>query len=187
VVLDDGARVAARAVVLAAGAWVRGVEGLAPLPPVRPVKGQALALRMAGPLTLRHVIRGPRAYLVPKADGRLVVGATSEELGFDERVTAGGLYRILEGAVELVPAVEELAFEAAWAGLRPAARDGAPLLGRAAPGVFLAAGHYRHGVLLAPVTADEVAREVEAALAGTGETSPWLAPFSPGRFSEGQR
>lgn len=192
VLLDGGVRVTARAVVLAAGAWVREVEGLAPRPAVRPVKGQALSLRMVPPLVLRHVVRGPRAYLVPKPDGRLVVGGTVEEQGLDARVTAGGVYRLLEGAVELVPAVEELAFEAAWAGFRPAARDGAPLLGRVAPGVFLAAGHYRHGVLLTPLTADEVAREVEAALAGSGEsgasrkeTSPWLAPFSPGRFSEG--
>jgi len=184
VVLEDGERVTARAVVLAAGAWVRDVEGLAPRPPVRPVKGQMLGLRMEGPLVLRHVVRGPRAYLVPKPDGRLVVGATSEERGFDASVTGGGVYRILEGAVEVVPAVEELAFEAAWAGFRPAARDGNPILGRAAPGVFLAAGHYRHGVLLTPVTADEVAREVEASLGGSGETSPWLAPFSPGRFND---
>jgi glycine oxidase len=185
VVLEGGARVAARAVVLSAGAWVRDVEGLAPRPSVRPVKGQVLALRMAPPLVLRHVVRGPRAYLVPKPDGRLVVGATSEERGLDARVTAGGLYRLLEGAVEVVPAVEEWAFEEAWTGFRPASRDGAPLLGRATPGVFLAAGHYRHGVLLAPVTADEVAREVEAFLTGSNETSPWLAPFSPGRFPEG--
>jgi glycine oxidase len=184
VVLEGGERVAARAVVVAAGAWTREVGGLAPRPPVRPVKGQVLALRMEPPFALRHVVRGPRAYLVPKADGRLVVGATAEEMGFDARVTAGGVYRLLEGAVEVVPGVEELVLEATWAGLRPAARDGNPLLGRAAPGVFLATGHYRHGVLLAPVTADEVAREVLAALGGGVETSPWLAPFSPARFSD---
>ncbi|MDX1420907.1 MAG: glycine oxidase ThiO [Rubricoccaceae bacterium] len=183
VVLADGSRVPARVVVLAAGAWVREVEGLAPRPPVRPVKGQMLALRMGPSLRLRHVVRGPRAYLAPKADGRLIVGATVEEQGFDADVTGGGLYRLLEGAVELVPAVEEWAYESAWAGFRPAARDGAPLLGPVAPGVVLATGHYRHGVLLAPVTADEVAREVEALLAGSGETSPWLAPFSPARLS----
>src|SRR5690606_16976725 len=185
VVLGEGTRVAARVVVLAAGAWARDVEGLAPSPPVRPVKGQVLSLRMEEGLRLRHVVRGPRAYLVPKPGGRLVVGATSEERGFDAAVTGGGLYRLLEGAVEAVPAVEEMTFEEAWAGFRPAARDGLPLLGRAAPGVFLAAGHSRHGVLLTPVTADEVAHAVEAFLAGSGETSPWLAPFSPGRFPKG--
>ena len=184
VVLEGGERIEAQAVVLAAGAWTRDVDGLALRLPVRPVKGQMLALRMEPPFALRHVVRGPRAYLVPKSDGRLVIGATSEEMGFDARVTAGGVYRLLEGAVELVPGVEELPLEATWAGLRPAARDGRPLLGRTAPGVFLATGHYRHGVLLAPVTADEVAREVAGALARRGETSPWLAPFSPARFSE---
>src|SRR5690606_7280128 len=181
--LEGGARVAARAVVVAAGAWARGVEGLEPRPPVRPVKGQMLAARLAPALPLRHVVRGPRAYLVPKPDGRVVIGATSEERGFDDAVTAGGVYRLLEGAVELVPGVEEWALEATWAGLRPASRDGDPLLGVAAPGVVYALGHYRHGILLTPVTADEVAREVDARLRGVSETSPWLAPFSPGRFA----
>jgi len=182
IVLKGGERVTARVVVMAAGAWTGGVGGLEPRPPIRPVKGQLLALRMEAPLVLRHVIRTPRAYLAPKSDGRLVVGATSEDVGFDTRVTAGGLYRVLDGAVRVVPAVEELEVLETWAGLRPAARDHAPLVGRAAPGVWLATGHYRHGILLAPVTADEVAREVGAALDGRDETSPHLAPFSPARL-----
>ncbi|NNF57680.1 MAG: glycine oxidase ThiO [Rhodothermaceae bacterium] len=184
VVLDDGTRIMARAVVLAAGAWTRRIAGLEPKPPVRPIKGQALALRVAEPFALRHVVRGPDAYLVPKADGRLIVGATSEEQGFDTRVTAGAVYRLLEGAVAVVPGVEELEVIETWAGLRPASRDHAPLLGfGAVPGVAFATGHYRHGVLLAPVTADEIAAAVEARLAGSVETSAWLAPFSPDRFS----
>lgn len=179
-----GERLEARAVVLAAGAWLRDLAGLPAPVPVRPVKGQMLALAMAEPFALRHVVRTPRAYLVPKADGRLVVGATAEEMGFDTTVTAGGVYRLLEGAVEAVPGVEELALVDTWAGLRPAARDHLPLLGfGAAPGVALAAGHYRHGILLAPVTADEVARDVAAYLAGRAETSPWTAPFAPTRRS----
>lgn len=179
----EGERHEARLVVLAPGAWARTIGGLPAPVPVRPVKGQMLALRMAPPFELRHVVRGPDAYLVPKDDGRLVLGGTSEEMGFDARLTAGGLYRLLEGAVEIVPGVEELEFIETWTGFRPASRDHLPLLGFAsAPGVVLAAGHFRHGILLAPVTADELAAEIDAALGGRGETSPWLAPFSPRRF-----
>jgi glycine oxidase len=183
VVLDDGSRVAAAAVVVAAGAWTAGIGGLSPAPPVRPVKGQMVALRMTEALRLGHVVRSPRAYLVPRADGRVIVGSTMEDVGFDDRVTAGGVYRVLDGAVRLVPAVEEWELVDTWSGLRPATRDNSPLLGRFAEGVWLATGHYRHGILLAPVTADEVAAEVDSWLAGTPETSPTIAPFSPGRPS----
>ena len=185
VVLGDGTRVDARAVVLAAGAWSAGVGGLDPVAPVRGVKGQALALRMdAGRgLRLRRVVRGPDAYLVPKADGRLVVGATSEDGVSDARTTAGGIFRLLEGAVAVVPAVEEMEWIEAWAGHRPAAQDHAPLLGQSPhPGVFYATGQYRHGILLAPVVAQEVAAEVDRALDGRPETAPVLAPFSPLRL-----
>ena len=181
--LDTGDRWPARAVVLAAGAWSRDIGGLAPSLPVRRVKGQALALRMPPELEITHVVRGPDAYLVPRWDGRLVLGATSEDGVADLGVTAGGLYRLLEGAVALVPAVEELEVIETWAAHRPAARDHAPLLGRVAEGVFAATGHYRHGVLLAPVTADEVAEEVLRWLAGAPETASILAPFSPLRFA----
>ena len=182
VVLGTGERIVARVVVLAAGAWSRCIGGLVAVP-VRPVKGQMLSLRMTDDVRVGVCVRGPAAYLVPKPDGRLVVGATSEERGDDTAVTAGGLYRILDGAVAVVPGIEELDVVETWAGLRPASRDHAPLLGRtAAPGVVAATGHYRHGVLLAPVTADEVAADVRALLAGSGETRPRLAPFSPLRF-----
>ena len=181
VVLEGSARVEARAVVVAAGVWSGGLEGLEPAarPPVRPVKGQMIELRMEQPFGLRHVVRGPDAYLAPKSDGRLLVGATTEEMGFDTRVTAGGLYAILEGAWQVVPGIYDLPVADTWAGLRPGSRDHAPLLGcSAAPGILFATGHYRHGVLLTPVTAQEVAR-----LVLTGETSAWLEPFSPRRFS----
>ncbi len=186
VVLASGARVEAQVVVVAAGVWSAGLDGLDPAPPVRGVKGQALALRLDPERGLdpRHVVRGPDAYLVPKADGRLVVGATTEDGVADSRVTAGGLYRLLEGAVEIMPAVEEMELVETWVGHRPASRDHAPLLGRSPhPGVVYATGHYRHGILLAPVTAEEVAAEVERMLAGSPETAPILAPFSPLRFS----
>ena len=180
VVLEGGERVAAGVVVVAAGAWSGRLGGLAPAarPPVRPVKGQMIELKMEQPFGLQHVVRGPDAYLAPKSDGRLLVGATTEEMGFDTRVTAGGLYHLLEGAWEIVPGIYDLPVQDTWAGLRPGSRDHAPLLGRsAAPGMLFATGHYRHGVLLTPVTAQEMAR-----LALTGETSTWLEPFSPQRF-----
>ena len=186
VVLADGTAVDARAVVVAAGAWSAGVGGLDPVAPVRGVKGQALALRLDPErgLDLGRVVRGPDAYLVPKADGRLVVGATSEDGVADTRTTAGGVYRLLEGAVAVVPAVEEMEFVEVWAGHRPASQDHAPLLGPSPhPGVFYATGQYRHGVLLAPVVAQEVAAAVGRFLDGHSETAPVLAPFSPARFS----
>jgi glycine oxidase len=184
VVFDDGSRLIARVVIVAAGAWSAGLKGFAPAPSVRPVKGQAVALRMTETLRLRHAVRTPRAYLVPRSDGRLVVGATVEDVGFDMRVTAGGIYRVLEGAVRVVPAVEEMELVETWAGPRPASRDQRPLLGQVARGVWFATGHYRHGVLLAPLTADEIALEVDAALDGRRETSTHLAPFRPGRMSD---
>ena len=182
VTLESGERLASRVVVLAAGAWTGAIDGLTPLP-VRPVKGQMLSLRQTDAVRVGMAVRGPGAYLVPKLDGRLVVGATSEERGYDTAVTAGGLYGLLEGAVDVVPGIEELDVIETWAGLRPASRDHAPILGRtAAPGVAVASGHYRHGILLAPVTADEVAADVQAMLGGAPETRPLLLPFSPSRF-----
>jgi len=176
----SGERAEARVVVVAAGTGTRGIEGLEGMPAVRPVKGQMIELKAARPFALEHVVRGPDAYLAPKSDGRLLVGATSEERGFDRRVTAGGLFELLEGARQVVPGIDELEVTATWAGLRPAARDNAPLLGPSGlPGVVLATGHYRHGVLLSPVTAEEVAR-----LVLEGETSRWIEPFSPARFNK---
>ena len=157
VVLEDGTSVAADIVVLAAGAWSRAIGGLPPdrRPPVRPIKGQMLALRMdpADPL-LTHVLWAPGAYLVPRRDGRLIVGATVEERGFDDTITAGGLYALLEGACRAFPAIEEMAVEAVWSGLRPSSIDDAPILGATGvPGLAIATGHHRNGYLLAPATA----------------------------------
>lgn len=178
----DGEPVTAGRVVLAAGVWSRDLEGLTPdaQPVIRPVKGQVLQLRRETTFDLQHVVRGPEAYLAPKSDGRVVVGATSEEMGFDTTVTAGGMYDLLEGAWEVVPGIYDLPMDETWAGLRPASRDHSPLIGEsAAPGVIMATGHYRHGILLTPVTAEELARLIR-----TGETSDWIEPFSPLRFSE---
>jgi glycine oxidase len=150
----------ARQVVLAAGTWVSGLvpPGSDPLP-VRPIRGQLLHLA-APPRTLRHVAWGTRVYLVPWRDGTVFVGATSEDVGFDERNTAAGVASLLDGAIELVPALSGAAFVEARRGLRPASADGLPYVGQSAmlPGLIYACGHYRNGALLAPLTAELVAR-----------------------------
>ncbi|HWF96800.1 MAG TPA: glycine oxidase ThiO [Xanthobacteraceae bacterium] len=186
VVLADGRQHAADTVVLAAGAWSRGIArsiaDMAPqsLPPVRPIKGQMLALRMdpAAPL-VSHVIWGPGIYLVPRRDGRLIIGATVEEKGFDSTLTAGGLLTLLEAAWRAVPAIEELPIDEMWVGHRPGSRDDAPILGPAPlDGLIYATGHHRNGILLAPVTADTIAR-----LVLDGTLDPAIRPFGIERFT----
>lgn len=177
VTLADGEQLAAGRTVIAAGAWAARIEGLPPLC-VRPVKGQVLRLAARageGPL-LDHVIRWDGGYLVPRRDGRVVLGATMEDRGYDTNVTALGVYELLRDAGELVPGVLELDLEAAIAGLRPATPDNAPLLGEW-EGVVLACGHHRNGILLTPVTADRIS----ALLAG--EDPGIDAAFAPSRFS----
>ena len=189
VTLSDGGVLEAATVVLAAGCWSAQVEGLpsSARPPVRPVKGQILRLRAAAdtPLlarTVRGLVHGASVYLVPRADGEVVVGATVEERGFDTTVTAGATYELLRDAAEIVPGVSELELVEARAGLRPGSPDNAPLIGPAAiGGLVLATGHYRHGVLLAPVTADTTTEVLV-----TGRAPELIAPFSPLRF-EGER
>jgi len=177
----DGTSTTADVVVLAAGAWSRQIEGLPPdrRPPVRPVKGQMLALRMdaAAPL-LTHVLWAPGAYLVPRRDGRLIVGATVEEKGFDQTITAGGVMALLDAAWRAVPAVEELPIEEIWVGHRPGSRDDAPVLGPGPlDGLFYATGHHRNGILLAPVTADAM-----ASLVLDDNVEPAIRPFGLERF-----
>ncbi|MCC6779016.1 MAG: glycine oxidase ThiO [Hyphomicrobiales bacterium] len=179
VTLADGQAHAADVVVLAAGAWSRRIDGLEPRPPVRPIKGQMLALRMdpAAPL-IEHVIWAPGAYLVPRRDGRLIIGATVEEKGFDTTLTAGGTLSLLEATWRVLPAIEELPIDEMWVGHRPGSRDDAPILGAASlPGLFYATGHHRNGILLTPVTADAI-----AALILDGVASPVIAPFGIERF-----
>jgi glycine oxidase len=181
VLLQDKTVAAADIVVLAAGAWSRGIAGLPPdgRPPVRPLKGQVLTLRMdaAAPL-ISHVVWAPGAYMVPRRDGRLIVGATVEEKGFDETITAGGVLALLEAAWRAVPAVEELPIEEMCVGHRPGSRDDAPILGRGPlEGLFYATGHHRNGILLAPVTADTMAR-----LILDDVVEPAIKPFGLERF-----
>jgi glycine oxidase len=169
-------RVAAGHVVLCAGAWCN--EALPGLPalPLRPVRGQIVRLR--GEVLIRHVVRTPDVYLVPRADGELLVGATSEERGFDPAPTAGAVLELLGEAFRAVPGVAELAVSELTVGFRPALRDHLPAIGATRlPGVLLAAGHYRNGVLLAPVTARLL---VEGVIRGAMPEA--LAPFSPARF-----
>ena len=180
----DGETLAAGVVVLAAGCWSGGLRGLAAeaLPPVRPVKGQLLYLRGPAdqPLCSRNV-RGLEVYVVPRTDGRVVVGATIEEQGFDTTVTAGAVADLLRAALELLPDVAELELAETVVGLRPGSPDNAPMLGPAGPdGLVVATGHYRNGILLTPVTADAIAE-----LLATGRAPEMIAPFTPGRFTGG--
>jgi glycine oxidase len=180
--LRDGTEWPADMVVLAAGAWSRSIAGIpTPLrPPVRPVKGQMLALRM-DPVTplLEHVVWAPNVYLVPRRDGRLLVGATVEERGFDQSLTAGAMLALLEAAWRVVPAIEDLAIDEMWVGHRPGSRDDAPILGPGPiEGLVYATGHHRNGILLAPVTADAIAR-----LVLDREIDPAIRPFGMERFA----
>jgi glycine oxidase len=184
-VVTDHGRDPADVVVLAAGAWSREIGGISPtdLPPVRPIKGQMLALQMdpAAPL-LRHVVWLPRGYLVPRQDGRLIVGATVEERGFDDALTAGGLFALIESAWRAMPAIEELPLAEMWVGFRPGSRDDAPMLGPSGVDrLVVATGHHRNGILLTPLTAHAVSGYVL-----TGRLSDAVAPFTPERFRKGQ-
>lgn len=168
-------------VVLAAGAWSATVEGLPAdrRPPTRPVKGQMLAVAdLASGPWLHHTVFTRDVYLVPRGDGRLLVGATVEETGFDTTVTAGGIHALLAGARSLLPALDGAPLLETWAGLRPGSPDDAPLLGPLADGVIAACGHYRNGILLAPLTGEIIA---DAALGGA--LPAWAGPFAATRFS----
>jgi glycine oxidase len=168
-------------VLLAAGAWSRGIEGVPPeaRPPVRPLKGQMLSVRMdpAEPL-LSHVVWAPGVYLVPRRDGRLLIGATVEEKGFNTDMTAGGLFDLLRDTWDVLPGIEELPIDETWVGHRPTSRDDAPILGPTpVDGLVLATGHHRNGILLAPVTADAVSRFIL-----TGALDESIRPFGLDRF-----
>ncbi len=196
-VLADGTRISAGQVVLAAGWQSAAMAGLpsGTAPPVRPVKGQILRLRSTAAMTagglppgllrrtVRGIVRGSSVYLVPRDSGELVVGATQEELGEDTTVTAGALWQLLRDARALVPGITELALGDVVAGLRPGTPDNGPVLGQSElPGLVLATGHFRSGVLLAPVTADTVAGYL-----ATSEPDPLWASFAPGRFARAAR
>jgi glycine oxidase len=181
----DGEFLAAEQVVLAAGAWAAEIAGLPERArvPVRPVRGQLLRLRdPAGPGLLRGVVRFDGGYLVPRADGRYVLGATVEERGFDVQPQVGGIYELLRDAHELVPGVSELKIDELCVGLRPGTPDNAPAIGRGElEGLTWATGHYRNGILLAPLTAELVVR----LLGGEQPADPLLGACAPQRFVRG--
>jgi len=176
--------VGAGQVVIAAGAWAGQIDGLPAdaRVPVRPVKGQLLRLRdPSGPGLLRRVVRFQGGYLVPRADGRLLLGATMEERGFQTQPTAGAVHELLRDAHELVPGVSELEIEELCVGLRPGTPDNAPVIGPGAlEGLTWAAGHHRNGILLAPLTAELLAD----VLAGEQPAAELLLACAPGRFAE---
>jgi glycine oxidase len=170
--LADGSRIEADRVVLAAGAW--SARRLAKRLPVRPVKGQTLRLR--GPLPATRIIQSDEVYVVPRAGGETVLGATVEDAGFDDATTDEATELLLRQAIRAVPAVAQLEVVEAKASLRPGTPDDGPLIGEW-EGLLVATGHYRNGILLAPITADAVA----ALLAGD-DAPPEIIPFAPERF-----
>ena len=195
--LADGSAVSAGSVVLSAGWAAASISGLPPgaAPPLRPVKGQIIRLRPAPAAvaasgsasllnrTLRGIVQGSSVYLVPREDGEIVVGATQEEMGADTTVTAGGVWQLLRDARAIVPGITELELAEAVAGLRPGTPDNAPVIGPSSlPGLVLATGHFRAGVLLAPVTADLI-----SGLLATGVMDQAGVPFSARRFERQER
>jgi glycine oxidase len=180
--LGDGECVKSDVVVLAMGPWAEQIEGLDEVArvPVRPVKGQILRLRdPAGPGLLDRVVRYEGGYLVPRGDGRYVLGATVEERGFELAATAGGVYELLREARELVPGITELQIEELSVGLRPSTPDNVPVIGRGAvEGLVWATGHHRNGILLAPLTGVLVA----ALVGGETAAADLLEACDPARF-----
>jgi glycine oxidase len=182
--LADGTMLDSPTVVVAAGAWSGRIDGVPAefAAAVRPVKGQTLRLRLPGEPRLRHVVRasvkGSPIYLVPRKDGGIVIGASSEEAGFDLEPRAGAIYELLRDAQTVLPELSEAVFEDVSTGLRPGSPDNAPLIGAAGlAGLIHASGHFRNGILLTPVTADAVAE-----LVSNGALPDAVAPFAPARF-----
>lgn len=164
-------------VVNCAGAWSGKI---APQRfPTRPVKGQMLCLVMPSRTLVKHVIRSPHAYLIPRSDGRLLVGATVEEAGFDKRTDRATIQLLHRAALELVPQLREAKILEDWAGLRPGTPDALPILGETeTPGYYVATGHFRDGILLAPITAQVLTAVIEGRAPGHD-----LSAFSPSRFA----
>ncbi|MEO8431902.1 MAG: glycine oxidase ThiO [Acidobacteriota bacterium] len=170
----DGGDFEADVVVDAAGAWASIDPEVAPVA-VEPVRGQIVDLRPEGPM-LPSVLESEDVYLVPRDDGSLLVGSTEERVGFLKEVTAGAVVALVVAACRLAPSLSRARLAGAWAGLRPGSADGLPILGPAnIPGLYFATGHFRNGILLAPITARLVADAL------TGVPAPMLEPFSPGR------
>jgi glycine oxidase len=168
-------------VVNCAGAWSGQIWLAKTAPcalPTRPVKGQMLCLVMPSRDLLKHVIRAPEVYLIPRSDGRLLAGATVEEAGFDKRTVPTMIQRLYRSAMEIVPKLSDAKILEDWAGLRPSTPDDLPILGTTdTPGYYVATGHFRDGILLAPITAEIMTVVIEDRDPGYD-----LAPFSAARF-----
>lgn len=178
--VDEGLE-RADVVVVAAGCWSARIPGIPDeaRPPVRPIKGQIVSLRECDGFRLGRVVRTPDCYLASKGDGRLLIGATEEDMGFDTTATAGPVMRLIERAWEAVPGIYDLPIESIDVGLRPGSRDHLPIIGTTSvEGLVMATGHYRHGILLTPATADGVCD----ALTGGGFSDD-MAAFTPARFA----
>jgi glycine oxidase len=177
VALDDGSVLRAKNVVVAAGSWTSLIDGLGlPTGQVVPARGQIVELELPAP-PLSHVVFGPGAYLVPRDDGRLLVGSTLEFVGYEREVTAGAVRDLLTHAIAILPALSRAGLRATWSNFRPYTKDELPLLGRTKiESLFLSTGHYRNGILLAPVSAEIV----RAAVLGQRAPVP-LAAFRPER------
>jgi glycine oxidase len=176
--MADGTRIPAGTVVVAGGCWAGEIGGLPRPLPVEPVHGQLLALETHPPI-FRHVVDSPRCYLVPRASGRVIAGATAERVGYAKAVTPRGLRRLMDGAVEIAPALDDAPLVETWSGLRPGTHDGLPILGRDpdVPNLLYATGHFRNGILLTPLTGDVIGGML------LGESSPVdLSPYAIGRF-----
>jgi glycine oxidase len=186
--LGDGTEIDAGAVVVATGCWTEQLGGLPTgvLPPIRPVKGHVLRLWAQGsrPIldrNLRGMVHGNSIYLVPRADGTLVIGATVEEKGYDTSIQAGAVYELLRDARSVLPGIAEMELVESFAGLRPGSPDNGPFIGWSGfEGVAVATGHYRNGILLTPVTADAVCE-----ILGGGKLPQEVEPFRADRSTSG--
>lgn len=174
-------RIQAEAVVDAAGSWASFDAALTLPLPVRPIRGQIVALKLPGP-PLPAIVSSEDVYMAPRPDGTVLLGSTMEDVGFRKEVTASAVARLIGAAIRVVPSLESAEFLTAWSGLRPATPDGLPVLGGSAvPGLFFATGHFRNGILLAPVTARTLADVL------TGQSTRDLSPFSVDRFAGSPR
>lgn len=176
----NGENIESGSVIICAGSWSKQIAGIPEelLSPVRPVKGQLINLVMNNECNLSHALRAPDVYLVPKSDGRLIIGASVEEKGFDITPTAGEIFRLLERGWETIPSIYDLQIDSIEVGLRPGSRDHEPILGKTdVEGLYYATGHYRNGILLTPVTAMDMSE-----LIADGNESEEIKHFSISRF-----
>lgn len=181
----SGGFVSTGKIVVSGGAWssfIKVAGAVSPNPRIEPVKGQMVCFDStnSSPSIGRHVIYSPRGYLVPRRDGRVLSGSTTEQAGFDKEVTASGVHSILTNALEILPRISDLPLIGTWAGLRPRAQDGLPVLGTCGEirGLVFATGHYRNGILLAPITGELIAGAIV-----DNVVSPDLNAFGPDRFA----